>query len=388
MLPDLTYELDALEQRGLRRTLRTVEPSGGPVLAIEGRECLLFCSNSYLGLSGHESLRKATLASIDTFGGGSEASALICGHTSTHQKAHRAVADLIGKEAAVSFPSGYAANLGTVATLIGRGDVVFSDALNHRSLIDACRLSRADVEVYNHGDTAHLEDLLTAHRTARRRLIATDGVFSMDGDLAPLPELADLAEREDAILVVDDAHATGVFGKGGGGTPEHFGLTDRVDVVTTSASKALGSFGGYSVSRREVIDLIVNRAGPYIFTSALPPESCAATSVAVQLLRKDPGHGGRLLHTARHLRDRLAQLGFDTLGSESQIIPILIGDPSRTMESADLLLDRGIFLLGIRPPTVPEGTSRLRLSLMANHTEEHIDQLVEALVEVKRELVF
>lgn len=354
---------------------------------MDGRECLLFCSNNYLSLSTHPALRHAASVAIDTFGASSVGSALICGHTSAHDEVHDRIASLVGAEAALSFPSGYAANLGAVTTLVGRGDAVYSDALNHRSLIDACRLSRASIHVYPHRDVDHLADLISSNRGARRHLIATDGVFSMDGDLAPLPQLAELAQRESAILLVDDAHATGVFGPNGGGTGDHFGIAGGIDVVTTSASKGLGSFGGYVAGKQTLVDLIVNRAATYIFTSALPPEHCAATTAAIDCVKNEPNRRQRVLSSAAALRDRLRELGFATLDSASQIIPIVIGDAKRAMTAADLLFERGIYLLGIRPPTVPEGSSRLRLSLTADHTDEQIDQLVEALIEMKQRLL-
>lgn len=296
------------------------------------------------------------------------------------------MACLVGAEAALSFPSGYAANLGAVTALVGKGDAVFSDALNHRSLIDACRLSRAEIHVYRHCDVTHLAELISCNRKVRRHLIVTDGVFSMDGDLAPLPDLVDLAEREGAVLLVDDAHATGVFGPGGGGLGDHFGVSDGIDVYTTSASKALGSFGGYVAGSRALIDLIVNKAATYIFTSALPPEHCAATTAAIDCVRNEPERRQRILSASAAFRLRLGELGFDTLGSASQIIPIVLGDAKCTMNAAEQLFERGIYLLGIRPPTVPEGSSRLRLSLTADHTDDQIDRLVEALREVKAEL--
>ncbi len=386
MLPDLTSELADLERNDLRRRLRTVERAGDTIISVDGRECVLFCSNNYLSLSTHPSLRRAASIAIDTYGASSVASALICGHTSAHDEAHARIASLIGAESALSFPTGYAANLGAVTTLVGKGDAVYSDALNHRSLIDACRLSRANVHIYRHRDVHHLAELVSANPEARRHLIATDGVFSMDGDLAPLPELVDLAEQKEAMLLVDDAHATGVFGQRGGGTGDHFGLSDRIDVLTTSASKGLGSFGGYVAGSEQLIELIINRAGTYIFTSALPPEHCAATTAAVERVRDEPQRRQRVLSLAADVRGRLCELGFDTLDSSSQIIPIVIGDAQRTIEVANHLFERGIYLLGIRPPTVPEGSSRLRLSLMADHTDEQIDQLHVGLVEVKEKL--
>ena len=386
MLPDLNPELTELGNRNLLRRLRCVDRAGGTIVSVEGRECVLLCSNNYLSLATHPKLGKAASVAIDTYGASSVASALICGHTAAHEQAHEHIADLLGTEGALSFPTGYAANLGAVTALVGKGDTVYSDALNHRSLIDACRLSRADVQVYRHGDVTHLADLLSRTQGTGRRMIVTDGVFSMDGDLAPLPDLVDLADRSEAILLVDDAHATGVFGPTGGGTPDHFGLAGRVDVITTSASKGLGSFGGYIAGSRSLVDLILNKAATYIFTSALPPQSCASTVAAVNLVRDEPWRRERLLATAVTLKSRLRAEGFETLDSGSQIIPLVIGDPAHTVDAAERLFERGIFLLGIRPPTVPQGSSRLRLSLMTDHTDEQIDQTVGALVEVKQEL--
>ena len=281
------------------------------------------------------------------------------------------------------FPSGYTANLGVIPVLAGPDDVIFSDRLNHRSLIDACRLSRARVVVYDHLDTDDLAAKLTSETSARRRMIVTDGVFSMDGDLAPLDRIAELSRSNDAILMVDDAHGTGIFGERGRGTPEHFAVESDVDVWMISMSKGLGTFGGAIAGRQNLVDLIVNRSPSFIYTTALPPDVCAATTEAVRMVADEPDRRRHLHCISRHVRTSLTELGYDICGSRSQIIPVVIGEPEQTVDIANFLIERGILALGIRPPTVPDGMSRLRISLMASHTDDHVEQLLSAMVEIR-----
>lgn len=382
MLPDLTEELEALRTGRLHRSMRLVDAPHDPVVRLDGREVLLFCSNNYLGLANDQRVKETAARVLDSHGVSAPASRLISGHTVPHASVERRFADFFGTESALVYPSGYAANLGVIPALVGPGDAVFSDRLNHRSLIDACRLSRAEVVVYDHLDVDDLARQLDAV-DARRRLIVTDGVFSMDGDLAPLDAIADVARRHDAILMVDDAHGTGIFGKSGRGTPEHFGVAEHVDVWMTSCSKGIGTFGGVIAGRGDLVDLLVNRSPAFIYTTAIPPDICAATVTALDILDAEPDRRERLLDISAHVRASLTELGYDCARSESHIIPVVLGDAGRTLDVADFLVDRGIFVLGIRPPTVPDGASRLRISLMSTHTDAHVEQLLGALSEAR-----
>lgn len=383
MLPDLTSEILSLKQSGLYRRLREIDTPHNPTVRLDGQDVILFCSNNYLGLANDDRVKQAAMQSLESYGVSSPASRLISGSTLAHRQLETRLAGYFGTEAALVYPSGYAANTGVIPALVGHEDVIFSDRLNHRSLIDACRLSRATTVVYDHLDVDDLTRKMQQHGRSRRRMIVTDGVFSMDGDLAPLDELAEVSLQNEAILMVDDAHGTGVFGQTGRGTPEHFGVEPEVDVWMTSASKGLGTFGGIIAGRHNLINLLINRSAAFIYTTALPPDICAATIRALDILEAEPHRRENLLSIASHIRAGLTELGFDICGSESHIIPALIGDPSLTLDVADFLIDRGIFVLGIRPPTVPDGMSRLRISLMSTHADEHIEQLLGAMTEAR-----
>jgi 8-amino-7-oxononanoate synthase len=379
MLPDLEQELQDLRSRDLYRAPLEIESAQGPRVVIDGKERLLFCSNNYLGLANHPALKELARVALDTFGCGTAASRLVSGNMSIHNEMESHLARFLGTESALSFPTGYMANLGVVPTLVGPEDIIFSDRLNHRSIIDACRLSRAKTVVYNHRDTDHLAELLSTETDYRRRLIVTDGLFSMDGDLAPIPELVALSRSHDTILMVDDAHGTGVLGPSGRGIHEHFGITEGIDVLMTAGSKALGTFGGFIAGSRVLTDLLINRSPSFIYTTALAPDTCAATLAALDLIEEDSSYREKLQSNVDTVTRELTALGFDIMNSRSQIIPVLVGDAGRTMDISRRLFDQGIFLSGIRPPTVPQGESRLRLTLMSNHNEDDISQLLEAM---------
>ena len=383
MLPDLTSEILSLKQSSLYRRLREIDTPHDPSVRLDGKNVLLFCSNNYLGLANDDRVKQAAIQSLKTYGVSSPASRLTSGNTVLHRHLEARLAQYFGTEASLVYPSGYAANTGVIPALVGQEDLIFSDRLNHRSLIDACRLSKATTVVYDHLDIEDLAAKMQQHGSYRRRLIVTDGVFSMDGDLAPLDRLADLSRREGAILMVDDAHGTGIFGQTGRGTPEHFGIASEVDVWMTSASKGLGTFGGIIAGRQDLISLLINRSPAFIYTTAIPPDICSATIQALDILEAEPHRRHNLLAKASHVRASLVELGFDLCGSQSHIIPALLGDASLALDVADFLIDRGIFALGIRPPTVPDGMSRLRISLMSTHTDEHIEQFLSAMVEVR-----
>jgi glycine C-acetyltransferase/8-amino-7-oxononanoate synthase len=381
-------ELAELEASGLRRTLRTVDGQG-PRAVVDGRDVLLLCSNNYLGLAGHPALLEAAAAATWRYGAGSGASRLVSGTLPPHAQLEERLAEFKGTEAALLFNSGFAANTGILQGLFGPDDVIFSDELNHASLIDGCRLSRARTLIYPHGDVAALERLLAAEAPRRqgRWLIVSDGVFSMDGDLAPLPALCALKERFEALLMVDDAHGTGVLGAGGRGSGEHCGCLERIDLQMGTLGKALGCAGAYLAAPRVVIDTLINRSRPFIFSTSLPPAVPAAAMAA-----RDLGagvEGARLRTDLQRNRDafaeRLRAAGLDLLHSASQIVPVLIGAPEPTMAITRRLLMDGVFLQGIRPPTVPEGTCRLRATVMATHDPRELERAADAIIARCRE---
>lgn len=376
-------ELASLERQGLRRRLATRAKAQAARITLDGRELVNFGSNDYLALAADPRLARAAAEAAQQDGWGSGASPLICGYGRLHQRLEERLAELEGTEAAVVFSTGFAANAGTIAALVGPGDAVFTDRKNHASLLDGCRLSRADVRVYPHGDWQRLDQLLTKATRHRRRLIVTDSLFSIDGDLAPLAELADLAERHDAMLLIDEAHATGVFGPNGRGVAEQLGVEDRVDVRVGTLSKGLGSIGGFVVGSRSLVEWLVNRARPYVFSTAPPAAVAAAALAALDIVRDEPQRRQGLLSRADALRKRLAEQGWDVGKSASQIIPVVVGRSDRAVHLAAELRNRGLFVPAIRPPTVPEGEACLRISLTYGHTQQMVDQLAETLGELR-----
>lgn len=376
----IDQELAELDRLGLRRFLRTRQGPQTARITIDGRELVNFGSNDYLGLAAEPALAAAASAAAEE-GWGSGASPLISGHAASHARLERDLAAFEGTEAALLYASGYAANAGTVAALVGPGDVVYTDRKNHASLLDGCRLSRADVRPYPHADMRRLEQLLQRSASYRRRLIVTDGLFSMDGDLAPLGDLAELAARHGAILMVDEAHATGVFGRQGRGVAEHFGVESGVHVRVGTLSKALGCIGGFVAGSRTLIEWLVQRARPYVFSTAPPAAMASAASAALALVRAQPQRRAALLQRAAELREALARRGWNTRRSASQIIPLVVGDPQRATDLAASLREQGLFVPAIRPPTVPRGESCLRISLSSRHSAQMIASLLDALVQ-------
>lgn len=374
----LSDELKELERKGLRRQLRRLDGPQGARTVIEGKECILLSSNNYLGLTEHPAVKEAAKLAVDRLGAGAGGSRLTTGNYALHEELEQELARFKRTESSIIFGTGYAANLGAIQALAGREDAVLSDELNHASIIDGCRLSRAEVRVYRHRDLEHLEEMLRQAQGHRRRLIVTDGVFSMDGDLAPLPDIVALAERYNAFVMVDDAHATGVFGGRGTGTVEHFGLEGRVQVQMGTLSKALGSAGAYVAGARELIEYLRNRARSFIFSTAPPPAAVGAALAALRLVEGLPEIREQLWRNARYLRTGLEKMGYTVPAEDSPIIPILIGDASKTMYLAQALLEEGVFAPGIRPPTVPQGTSRIRVTVMALHTRNDLDQSLSA----------
>jgi 8-amino-7-oxononanoate synthase len=349
------------------------------MIQVDGERLINFGSNDYLGLAADPRLLDAATAAMAKQGFGSGASPLVTGRTDAQAELERALAHFEQTEAALVFPSGFAANLGAVTSLAGRGDVVFSDAKNHASLIDACRLSRADVQVYRHTDLAHLRALLSSAARYRRRFLVTDALFSMDGDVAPLIELVELADQFHAILIVDEAHSTGVFGAGGRGVCEALEVEHLVPVRVGTLSKALGSIGGFVVGERRLIEWLFNRARSFVFSTALPAACHEASRAALRIVQDEPERRAELLRCAARVRAALAEQGWSIGASTSQIVPIALGDPQRTIEMADRLRGQGLLVPGIRPPTVPVGQSLLRISLSWAHSQEDLDHLLSAL---------
>lgn len=373
----ISSETERLRAEHLWRSATIRAGGQGREIVIDTTRYLNFGSNDYLGLAADPRLTAAVARVLAAQGWGSGASPLISGRTALHAELERHLAAFEGTEAALLFPSGFAANLGVVTALSDRDDLILSDAKNHASLIDGCRLSRATVQVYPHRDLEQLEAALHRSRSYRRRLIVTDTLFSMDGDCADLPELVELSERFDAMLVVDEAHATGVLGKRGRGLCELDDLHNRVPVRVGTLSKALGSIGGFVVGSRALIDWLFNRARPLVFSTAQPPASCAAALAALRIVRDEPQRRERVLDLARRLRGELQELGWHVGEGYSQIVPVYIGSAERTMALSSELRGAGLFVPGIRPPSVPEGESLLRISLSSLHTDHDIDRLID-----------
>jgi len=382
---EVAERLEELRDRGLYRRLRLIEGPQGPTVTLDGRPVLLLCSNNYLGLADRAEVREAAAEAALQWGAGAGASRLISGNMEPHRALESRLAAFKGYGAALLFGSGYLANTGTIAALAGRGEVVFSDELNHASIVDGCRLSRAETFVYRHGDTEHLEWGLYRAR-GRPALIVSDGVFSMDGDVAPLPQLLEVARRHGARLMVDEAHATGAVGPGGRGSVAAAGLSGEVDVVVGTLGKALGSYGAYVCAGEEIVDLLVNSARPFIFSTAPPPPAVGAALAALAILEAEPVLAERLQANARALREALAAEGLGASSSKTQVVPLEVGDAERTMELCEKTMERGVFAQGIRPPTVPEGSSRLRFTVMATHRREELVGAAREVAAAAREL--
>jgi 8-amino-7-oxononanoate synthase len=382
---DVPARLEELRESGLHRRLRLIEGPQGPRVTLNGREVLLLCSNNYLGLADDARVREAAAAAALRWGAGAGASRLISGSMEVHRDLEAELAEFVGYEAALLFGSGYLVNTGTIAALAGRDEVVFSDELNHASIVDGCRLSRAETFVYRHADLEHLEQGLRA-ADGRAALIVTDGVFSMDGDLAPLPELLELARRYGCRLMVDDAHALGAVGPGGRGSVAAAGLAGEVDVVVGTLGKALGSYGAFACASAETVEFLLNSARSFIFSTAPPPAAIGAAAAALAILRAEPQRVERLSANAVTLHEALAAAGLAVPSSPAHIVPVEVGAAEATMALCELALERGVFAQGIRPPTVPAGTSRLRLTVMATHEPAQLREAAMTLGAAAREL--
>jgi len=383
----LDAELESLRQAGLERSLRVVRRTLGADVEVDGAPAIDFSSNDYLGLSTDARLAAAGAEAAQEYGSGAGASRLISGNSPAHEALERDLAEFFGTGATLSFATGYAANVGTIGALVGRGDAIFSDQLNHASLIDGCRLSRAAVHVYPHADMDALRGLLArARASTRRAVIVTDGLFSMDGDLAPLPEIVALARAFDAWVYVDDAHATGVLGSHGRGSPEHCGVEGDIDVLVGTLGKAFGGAGAYVAGSETLRRLLINRARSFVFSTGPLPAQAAIARAAIGIVRAEPDRRARVARNADAMRAALTERRIPGVApTGTHIIPIHIGHAAATARIGNELARRGVLVGAVRPPTVPDGTSRLRISLSAAHTDDQIGRLADTLADVIHE---
>lgn len=379
-------ELANLRQQGLYNNIRTISSPQGAWLIVDGKRVLNFCSNNYLGLADDPRLCTAAKRAVDEFGAGPAAVRTIAGTLTLHRELEARLARFKGAEATIAFQSGFASNLGTIAALVSKEDVIFSDELNHASIIDGSRLSGAKIVRYGHNDAEALEDVITKEAGYRRALIITDGVFSMDGDIAPLPALVEVAERHNMMLMVDDAHGEGVLGRGGRGIVDHYGLHGRVDVEIGTLSKAFGVVGGYVAGKKEIVEWLNQRGRPFLFSSATTAADTAACLAAVDILEGSTELVDRLWNNARYFKSEMRRLGFDTGKSETPITPIMLGDEMLTRKFSQQLFENGVFAMGITYPTVPKGKARIRVMISAAHSREDLDRGIETFAQVGRML--
>lgn len=383
----LSEQLEAWKGEGTYQRLRELQTACGPVCRVDGREVINLASNNYLGLADHPKLKEAAIEAIRRYGVGSAAVRTIAGTMSLHLELERRIAEFKKTEACVVFQSGFAANAGTVAAILGPDDHIVSDELNHASIIDGCRLSRAKIHIFPHRDVAAADRILSElDGVPGRKLLITDGVFSMDGDIAPLPQLVEVAERHGAIMMVDDAHASGVLGRAGRGTVDHFNLHGRVHIQVGTLSKAIAAIGGYVCGSRDLIEFLYHRARPFLFSTSHPPSVAATCLAALDLLEKEPERIERLWQNTEYFKGELRKAGFQTGASETPITPILIGDAALAFRFSNELFEEGVFATGVGYPTVPKGKARIRTIVTAVHTREHLDRALEILVRVAKRL--
>ena len=388
----LTTQLDELRAKGTYFRLRVLEDEQEPACTFDGKKVINLASNNYLGLTTHPKLREAALEATRKYGVGSGAVRTIAGTMKIHMELEEKIARFKNVEACVVFQSGFAANAGTVSAILGKEDFIVTDALNHASIIDGCRLSRAKILVFRHKDVAHAEEQLESVKSeSGKKLLITDGVFSMDGDIGPLPALCDLAEKHGAIMMVDDAHASGVLGRNGRGTIDHFNMHGRVDIQVGTLSKAIGALGGYVCGSRDFIDFLYHRARPFLFSTSHPPSVAASCIAAFDVLEREPERMEKLWENTRYWKKELGLLGFDiggvsTPASETPITPIIIGDGKLTMEFSRELFNEGVLGTGIAFPTVPEGKARIRTIMTATHTKEQMEQALDVLKKVGKRM--
>lgn len=379
-------ELDELRQKGLFRHVREMESPQGARATFDGKSVINLSSNNYLGLTTHPRLVRAAIEATERFGAGSGSVRTIAGTMTLHEALETRLAEFKHTEAALVFQSGFTCNTGVIPILVGEGDALISDELNHASIIDGIRLTRAQRKIFPHGDMDALETALKQTQSARRRLVITDGVFSMDGDVAKLPEIVGLSERYNAMVYVDDAHASGVFGRSGRGTVDHFGLHGRVHVQVGTLSKAIGALGGYVASTQGLRDLLIHKGRPFLFSTSHPPAVTAACLAALDVLEEEPQLIDTLWENTRYFKAGLKALGLDTGASESPITPVIAGEGRKAMQLSDRLFEEGVFAQGIGYPTVPDARSRVRTIVTATHSRNDLDQAIAAFESVGREL--
>mgnify|MGYP002681835155 FL=1 len=383
----ITQRLNELKEQGVYRKLPVLESPSGPRCIVNGKNVINLSSNNYLGLANHPRLREAGKKAIDKWGMGAGAVRTIIGTMSIHEELEEKLAKFKHVEAVLVFQSGFTANAGAIPGIVDKGDVIISDELNHASIIDGCRLSRADVVRYKHSDMEDLERVINEVKDNYNiKLIITDGVFSMDGDIAKIPEIVELAEKYGCLTYVDDAHSSGVLGKSGQGSAHHFGLSDRVDVQIGTLSKAIGVVGGYVAGRRNLIDWLNHRGRPFLFSTAAPPAVAAACIEAINILSESTELTDRMWDNANHFKKKLNELGFNTGKSETPITPVITGDDRKAVELSKRLFEEGVFAQAIVFPTVPKGGARVRTIVTAAHTKDDLDEAAAAFAKVGREL--
>jgi len=382
----LDEQIEELKEQGLYNVIRTIESPQGAWITVDGKRLLNFCANNYLGLCNHPQLKEAAQEALEKYGVGPGAVRSIAGTMSLHLELEKALAEFKGVEAAISLQSGFCANLATIPALVGREDVIFSDELNHASIIDGCRLSRAKIVRFAHRDAKSLREVVEGERDYRRGLVVTDGVFSMDGDIAPLPDLVEVAEEHNLLLMVDDAHGEGVLGRGGRGVVDHFGLHGRVDIEMGTLSKAFGVVGGYIAGRRKIVEWLRQRGRPFIFSSAVTPADTAACIAAVDLLESSTELVDKLWDNTRYFKEGMKSLGFDTGKSETPITPVMLGEAPLAQEFSRRLFEEGVFAMAIGYPTVPRGLARIRVMNSASHSGEDLDKGLSIFKKVGEEL--
>jgi glycine C-acetyltransferase len=384
----LARELGEMRDRGVLKTLRYVEGPQSAVIRLEGfGEVVNLCSNNYVGLCDEPSVMQAVRDGVDRYGAGTSSVRFICGTFTIHRELEEGIADFLGTEASITYTSCWNANEGLFAPVLGEQDVLISDALNHASIIDGIRLCKAQRKIYRHMDMDDLREVLEASRDARHRLVITDGVFSMEGEIAPLPEIRELCDRFDAIMVIDDSHATGVLGETGRGTPEHFGMHGEVDIVTSTLGKALGGMaGGFTASTRDLCDYLTQVSRTQLFTNAVPPHSACGALAAIRHLEGHPELVSKLKANTDYFREKLLELGYRPIEGDTPIVPVIIGETSDAIALSNQLLAEGVFVIGFGFPVVPKGEARIRCQISASHEREHLDRALDALKKVGTKL--
>jgi len=378
-------ELKRIKESGLYRQMKYLQSPQQPYVKIAGKSYLMLSSNSYLGLCNDQRLKQAAMDAMEKYGVGSGGSRLTSGSYEVHKKLEDEIAAFKGAEAALLFNTGYMANVGAISSIAGKDWVIFSDRFNHASIIDGCRLSGAEIIIYDHCDASDLEKKAHSHR-GRRALVVTDGLFSVDGDIAPLPEIVQVAKKYNMLLMVDDAHATGVLGENGGGTADYFGLQNEIDIQMGTFSKALASEGGFIAGNRGLIDYLANKARSFIFSTALAPATVAVSLRALEIVQAEPRLRQSLIANSAWFRKKLREIGFEIMDFPTPIISVVLGQPELTINFSNRLMGKNIFVSAIRPPTVPQGTSRLRINLMATHTVDDLTPAIDSMAAIGKEL--